>query len=627
MPKQSFFAVGLLLLSAVPFVAQSSVTADFGAGADYPLVKSKFNLFDTSIPSTAAFDRDVHLLSALRAENMRIDLSWGQGQTLSKAVIGRQGSPQYDFALVDRYSRAMLKAGVLPYWSYDYTPYPLITPGSGPDAWNRMPDLTAWSRVVTAFAKHFADSDIPVAVHEIWNEPDNRDFFAGSLEDYERLYAAGAVAVRAGNPDAVLAGPTVAGDAWYEPFPRYVVQHHLPLDVFTFHHYGSPALDEISKAAASLSRFRELDTTEMGMDEYQSADLVWLPGLAQDRYQGATELLHDFATFLRRPELTSISWAQFQDPCACKDQYLGLISLDGSIKAAYNGFRVYSEMQVDRNPVEIRGSELEAMASSDDHDADLVVLNRTLYDRRFDVVLKNLPFRSGKVVLYPIDRSHASAGDNTTPDLQPISEASFKDVDRWTTHVTLMPGATLYVHAEDGTGVSELSDVKMGKIVRALHYYPSRTTTSYADFDRRTWIARLGMSEEEKADEKVGLTVESLPASLHVTAKAQGDFKRLNDRSMLAVRVDYAVGNEYAKSTLFHGPSATFPDLYEGQHEDPMSWGTKKKEDDAIAVKDLADFRIDLKKYAPAGWNGRIELTFLQVDTGPKTRVKFLIRP
>lgn len=620
-------SVAALVLMAASYVAaQSSVTADFGIGADYPLVKSKFNLFDTSLPTTAAFDRDVPLLSSLRAENMRVDLSWGQGQTLSKAVEGQRASPQYDFSLVDRYSRAMLKAGVLPYWSYDYTPYPLIPPGAGAEGWNRMPDLAAWSQVVTAFAKHFRESGIPVAVHEVWNEPDNRDFFTGGVADYERLYAAGVAAMRAGDPDAVVAGPTVATEDWYKPFSEYVVEHHLPLDVFTFHHYGSPALDEVSHAAASLSRFHELDTTEMGMDEYQSADLVWLPGGPQDRYQGATELLHDFATFLERPELTSISWAQFQDPCACKDQYLGLVSLDGKIKAAYNGFRVYSEMQVDRNRVEVSGSELEAMASSDAHNADLVVLNRTLYDRRFDAVLKDLPFSSGKVKLYWIDKSHGSAGDGAEASLSPSEELSLNGSATWTRHVSLMPGAVLYVHAEDGSGVSELTDVRLGKILRTLHYYPSRTTKAYADFDRRTWIARLGMSGEQRAEEMVGVTAESLPSSLHVLVKSEGDFKKINNGSLLGVRVDYAEGAGYTKSVLFHGASAKFPDLYSKAREGRMPWGTEKKETDAVEVKDLSDFRIELKKYAPKGWSGRVQLTFVQIDTGRGTRAKFLVR-
>ena len=616
----------IILMASSSLGAQSTVTVNFAVGEDYPLVKTKFNLFDTSLPTTAAFDRDVRRLADLKAENMRIDLSWGQGQTLSKAVEGALASPQYDFSLVDQYSRAMLKEGVLPYWSYDYTPYPLIPPGSGANGWNRMPDLRDWSRVVTTFARHFKESNIPVAVHEVWNEPDNRDFFSGDLADYERLYAAGANAIRAGDPDAVIAGPTVATEAWYSPFPEYVVQHHLPLDVFTFHHYGSPALDEISEAADSLSRFHELNTTEMGMDEYQSADLVWLPGGAQDRYQGATELLHDFATFLKRPELTSVSWAQFQDPCECKDQYLGLVSLDGKIKAAFNGFRVYSEMQVDRKQVFVKGSELEAFASGDRHNADLVVLNRTLYDRRFDVVMKDLPFQDGSIKVYKLDKSHASWGDGTDQDLHSLEEIPLKNSSTWTTHISLMPGATLYIHANDASGVSELSSVNLGKVIRTLHYYPSRRISSYADFDRRTWIARLGMSKEEKADEIVGVTAESLPSSLHLLLSTEGDLKRLDKQSMLGVRIDYSGSEGYQKSILFHGPSRTFPDLYDETHTGQMPWGTKRKEDQAILVKDLSDFHIPLKKYAPADWTGRVQLTLLLENTGQETRAKFSIR-
>ena len=46
-----------------------------------------------------------------------------------------------------------------------------------------------------------------------------------------------------------------------------------------------------------------------------------------------------------------------------------------------------------------------------------------------------------------------------------------------------------------------------------------------------------------------------------------------------------------------------------------------------MAVTDLAKFQVNLKKYAPAGWNGKAHLTFLMQNAGPGTRAKITVRP
>lgn len=56
---------------------------------------------------------------------------------------------------------------------------------------------------------------------------------------------------------------------------------------------------------------------------------------------------------------------------------------------------------------------------------------------------------------------------------------------------------------------------------------------------------------------------------------------------------------------------------------DANPWGLKAQLDDAVAVADLTNSRIPLKKYAPAGWTGRIHISFMMKDPGPKTRAKF----
>ena len=59
--------------------AQTQISVDFATAADYPLLKDKFNLYDTSLPSTADFDRDAKQLSLFNLESMRLEQGWGFG--------------------------------------------------------------------------------------------------------------------------------------------------------------------------------------------------------------------------------------------------------------------------------------------------------------------------------------------------------------------------------------------------------------------------------------------------------------------------------------------------------------------------------------------------------------------
>src|SRR5579883_3211531 len=119
-----------LSLVSVPraYAASNTITADFSVGVDHPLVKTKFNLFNTFKRTQADFDRDVALLSELKAQTMRIDFELGEpyGQDAS-AVGGTASNLTYDFSLIDHESNALLAHGVTPYWDYTYTPYPLQT--------------------------------------------------------------------------------------------------------------------------------------------------------------------------------------------------------------------------------------------------------------------------------------------------------------------------------------------------------------------------------------------------------------------------------------------------------------------------------------------------------------------
>ena len=618
----------------------NEVTADFAVSDGHPLVKTKFNLYDPVGPSLEQFNRNVKLLPELNVDTYRIEIAWGRRGTgigTHAAVGGTSDALTYDFAPLDHIVRELQKQNVLLLGAYSYTPTPLQNPHITENRDSAPPtSIAKWKEVVRAFARHHRDAGLPFGIHEIWNEPDGRAvFFSGREADYQDMYRAAVEAIRSIDPDAVIAGPASApGLIWHRSFAEFIAKNNLPLDVFSYHAYGSGelALEYTDSMVTSVNRFPSLQTTELSLNEWHHADCCqWCFDDARQRYEAAGQLLHDFSLFLERPELTSVSWAWFQDPSragragGAATGCMGLVSSTGQRKAVFNAWKIYALMPVDRRQVTVRGP-LEALASSDAHKASVVVWNRDPYDRWLSGVhLKNPPFRTGNIRIYRIDAMHASPGDGAEDTLAPVETFNNVDIAEWTWKGALPRGGTIYVEAEDGSGSSELTAADVGNVIRINRHYPARgRTDSYADFSRKTWIARLGMMSDATADQKIGVVADALPPSLAVTVEVDGHLQKLDANSLLAFRVDYRVNGQFVKAVVFHGPHSG-TDLFDRHGQPTMPWGLTPAAD-VIAVPDFARFKVPLRKHAPAGWGGTAHISFLLQRAGAGTRAKFTVR-
>jgi xylan 1,4-beta-xylosidase len=539
----------------------------------------------------------------------------------------------YDFGPLDHMVTELKKQNVLLHGAYCYCPFPLQDPNVGRYRDSRAPNnMEKWKEIVATVAKHYLDMGIPFGVDEIWNEADGLYvFYSGTEEEFQQVYKAAVEGILAVIPDATIAGPASAPELmWYRSFPEFIAKEKLPMDAFTFHHYGSAelGLHSIDKVADSLDRFPHFNKTSMVMDEWHSADLIE-PWCRDDdvraTYEGASQLLHDFSVYLSRPELTSVSWAWYMDPAFARATCMGLISNSGHRKAVFNAWKIYGNMPVDRKKVGIIGP-FEALASADEHNIGVVIWNPDPYQRRIDVHLDNVPFAKGDVRIYRIDKENASWGNGAEENLTPVE--TFENVDladwAWLDHIIPAHG-TIYIEANDKTGLSELKPVEVAKVIKVNHYYPQRGTSSYADFDRKTWIARLGMANEKAADQEVSVIADGLPDSLTAAVTVEGKLQNLDQNSLLGIRVDYNVRGKYSKAVLFHGPYNGV-DLYNSQRNAAMPWGTEKQADETVPVKDLAQFQIGLKEHAPKEWTGKAHITFIMQNAGEGTRAKIILR-
>lgn len=613
----------------LPRYVYNTVRADYSLPGGYPLIKSKFSLYDVIHPSRGRFDTLLDRMGELNVDNYRLELGWGrryQGHGMHTAIGGTIDNLTYNFDPQDHIVRQLRTQDVLFLGAYCYTPNPLQNPDlperygeNNAKVRNSTPpeNISKWKEVITASALHQKETGNWFGYHEVWNEPDGTYFFfSGTEQEYFQLYKATVEAIREVNLDAFVGGPAADHHLlWNESFPEFVVENKLPLDALMFHHYSSATLAQrdMDMVCKSLNRFRELNTTTMYITEWNTAD--WAAG-SPGACERATQLLHDFAIFLERPELTSVSWTT----------WVGLFTRDGHRRADFNAWKLYAMMPVDCRPVEIAGP-LEAMASSDDHQAGLLVWNNTVFRRRLDVHLNNLPFDRGTVRIYRVDRENASYTDSVYENIAPTEIFEDIDIKSFAWQDGYIPGyGIIYVEAQDGTGLSELAPSDVAQVIRINRYYPDRgKTSSYADFDRKTWIARLGMMDNALAGEMIGVLADDLPGSLDVSVKVEGKLQKMDKASLLGIRIDYRVDGEYRESVLFHGPYEGL-DLYDPDASVVLPWGQDPRIDLIHLVENLSQFTIDLEENAPEEWTGTAHISFLMRGAGAGTRAKFTLR-
>ncbi len=652
-------AAGIVLglsSQATPAAAQATVTVDLSKRADYPLLKTKFNLYTTAIPKTSQFLRDAAHLKELNVESMRFEHNWQFNATFASSVGGTADSPTFNWADKDAWQAAALAGGVLAHWAYDYCPATLCPPtetdpyDGKPKDGRSVPPAAGWTKVVTGTATHAAELGnamrSPTIYNEIWNEPDfcfvlpgepnkhgcflttdNVDlatgnwFFRGAQQDLFAVYETSAKAIRAVDQDAKVGGPATAqccrdGD-WLTPFASSAKSRGLPLDFLSFHGYKLDN-NHIPDARKALGMDPYFAQTEMVMSEFNSF-ASWPQDGDQQKFSGAATMLSQFLTFLEIPELTSLNWAQLGDACDEADtkcgSAIGLIARTGERKAAFHALAAYGWMPVDRNVTTVANG-VQAFASSDPHRIGVIVLNTTSGAQTTTVKLQNPSFAKGKVSVFPIDAQHNSWYETHADAFTPVTAASDVALANYLWSGTLPAGAMVFLKIEDGSGDTLNAPVDAARVIRVNRYYPQRgATRSYADFDRKTWIARLGMAGESAADQEVGVTADTFPPKLRFVVSASGSLRKADVQSLLGVRIDYQVGGAYTYARLFHGLIGGV-DVYDAGRTAAMPFGSKKKHDDVVAVPDFSDFSVDLGEKAPAGWTGRAQITYILQNAG-----------
>ena len=178
--------------------------------------------------------------------------------------IDAQGKEQYNFQYIDALFDYLLSIGIKPFVELGFMPSAMAS-GTKTIFWwrgNVTPprDYDQWGRLIKALTAHWTErygkAEVASWYFEVWNEPNLDGFWAGTQDEYFKLYAHAARAVKSVDPSYSVGGPATAGAAWIPEMIAYAHKNKVPLDFVSTHSYGvnQGFLDEFGTTGTVLSK-------------------------------------------------------------------------------------------------------------------------------------------------------------------------------------------------------------------------------------------------------------------------------------------------------------------------------------------------------------------------------------
>ncbi|HEU4565704.1 MAG TPA: beta-galactosidase [Gemmatimonadaceae bacterium] len=254
---------------------------------------------------------------------------------------------RYDFAWLHRFAELAARHGITLRPYLGYTPEWAAKGGTDGDTWNDPPrDVEDWYRFVRALAAAMRRHP-NIASYEIYNEENVRQWWDGTPDEYARVLARGAAAVREGDPDAqVLFGGMVFPDAdWVE---AACAATGAPFDILPFHAYPETWTPDSVRVENYLGPRFERDFVA-DADAACGRKPIWINETGYATTPGRTERdqarwwARAVATFLAEPRVEQIGVYEIKDlptdqPVIgdAPNYHLGLTRTDRTKKLAFH---------------------------------------------------------------------------------------------------------------------------------------------------------------------------------------------------------------------------------------------------------------------------------------------------
>lgn len=295
----AFFLAGMAIICgpsarAVPNTATQTARVTVDAAKPTGVIRPLHGVNGGPISYGGMADTTEHFRAAAIPLVRLHDCQWPEPAVVDIHTIFRdfrddpEDSASYSFAPTDDYLQSVLHTGANVYYrlgeSIEHTRRKYNT---HPPA-----DMERWAAVCLGIIRHYNESWAAGFRHgiqywEVWNEPEVRpQMWSGTDEDYYRLYATTAKAIKTRFPHLKVGGPGAGNvgelkNGRLEPAPlvagliRHCREKSLPLDFFSWHRYTD---DPAELVLLSLAVREWLDQSGFPHTESHLNEWNYLPG-------------------------------------------------------------------------------------------------------------------------------------------------------------------------------------------------------------------------------------------------------------------------------------------------------------------------------------------------------------
>ncbi len=157
-----------------------------------------------------------------------------------------EGLPVYNFQNLDKIYDFFIENGLKLFVELGFMPRALASGSETIFQYraNITPpkDISKWCGLIHAFVTHCIEryglEEVITWRFEVWNEPDLKCFWTGSMEEYFSLYKYTALAIKAIDSRLKVGGPATAGHHWIQETLDFCSKEKVPLDFISTHCYS-----------------------------------------------------------------------------------------------------------------------------------------------------------------------------------------------------------------------------------------------------------------------------------------------------------------------------------------------------------------------------------------------------
>lgn len=287
-------------------------------------------------------------------------------------VVTHHEKLTYSFFNADQIVDFLLSIGMKPFVELSFMPKAL---SSGPTTVfdyeaNVTPprDYAEWAEAITRLITHWVErygvNEVRQWFFEVWNEPNQREFWTGTQGDYFKLYGVTANAIKTVDAQLQVGGPATSKNAWVAEFLDFCEKTGAAADFVSTHHYPTDAFgSETDDTETQLSQSRRSVLREQARDTRSRARGKPVYYTEWNSSSNPRDPLHDepyAAAFVVKTvmEMTglvdSYSFWTFSDifaenyfPSVPFHGGFGLLNLHGIPKPTYRAFELLHQLGTD----------------------------------------------------------------------------------------------------------------------------------------------------------------------------------------------------------------------------------------------------------------------------------------